>query len=241
MGLINTVDINNQSTYPLIVNRIDTTKYREGKIVIVDTARLLKDEFVFDSSSSPNKVIQTSFQGELLTVVPAEGAPVDNGAASMIDYTQVGTTNYTNVSSPDIDSITYAPRDGLQYLWVEGQDKTQTTITKYEKKSFNLFGDNALADLLVKDNSWVSQDIVYTDQQPLLESELLAINLTANYAVPDATTTLSSQSVTGGSTIVLSSNNVFYRYIGSNSTENISDALLLDATLWQHEGPASPS
>ena len=93
--------------------------------------------------------------------------PISNdGVASTIVYTEVGTPR-------DVGGLhtTYAPREDLLYVWVEGQDKTQTTITKYEKKSFNLFGDNAFADLLARDNSYKWREINYNDQQPLLESD----------------------------------------------------------------------
>ena len=290
------VDIENNSNYRLVLNRIDTTTYREGKIVIIDTARLQKDEYVYDSSGSSPVVRHTTYEGQLVSLeslIPAadfvvgvtapttifqgdtvqlgaggdvyayldadsiesstltsnpadyEGSPnwqrvtgqtpVDpNGVASAVQYTQVGTTNLSPIG------ITYAPRAGLQYLWVEGQDKTQVTVTKYEKKSFNLFGDNAFADMLVRDNSWVSKDIRYTDKQPLLESEVLAINLTAQYdlgALPSGTTHLTLAT----NDVVRDAGDAYYRYLGAGPTIAVASVNLSDTTLWRFEGSAAPA
>ena len=46
------VDIDNQSDYKLILNRIDTTREREGQITILDTYRLIKDDYKFKNGCS---------------------------------------------------------------------------------------------------------------------------------------------------------------------------------------------
>jgi hypothetical protein len=71
-------------------------------------------------------------------------------------------------------SLTYDVQDGLYYVWVDGQAGVKTTRTKYEQNSFNLIpGWNALNDALVKDMTYQWQEIFFTDQRPLLLSEVL--------------------------------------------------------------------
>ncbi|MCP3989260.1 MAG: hypothetical protein GY724_09315, partial [Actinomycetia bacterium] len=148
------VDINNHSPHDLILDRIDVSNFREGKITIIDSATLEKTEYVQTGS----QVVQTDFQGTLM--------PGDAVEVSYINYVQTGTTNYAVGAN-----IEYQTQDGQRYIWTEGQEKTRTDIYKYEKKSFNLIGFDW--DGLVADDSWKTHDIFFTDDQPLLESEAL--------------------------------------------------------------------
>jgi hypothetical protein len=80
----------------------------------------------------------------------------------------------TTLSSVDGDQFASTPHtlaEGLTYTWSEGQSKTSTTVTKYEKNSFNLFGFDW--DALVADNSYKYKTTVYTDGTPLLAGEAL--------------------------------------------------------------------
>jgi hypothetical protein len=157
------VDIDNRTGFDLVLNRIDTTTDRKGTITIIDTARLQKD--VYDISAAGG-VQHRVYQG----TVAAD--PVNNdGVVETINYTLQSTG--ADIAIGAGAETFYATRPDLHYVWVEGQALTKTTITKYEKNSFNLLGDNALADWLVGDNSWVSKDVEYTDKKPLLESETL--------------------------------------------------------------------
>jgi len=176
------VDIDNETSYDLVLDRIDTTTDRKGKITIIDTG----------ASPITKDVYETSASGVVLkhyTGVEATQPVNEDGVVAAITYT----LQSTGAAIAIVDGIEtqYEPREGLHYLWVEGQSKTKTTTTVYEKNSFNLFGDNKLADLLSKDHSWTSQDIVYTDKQPLLESETLEMEGTSglpSYANGDAYT-----------------------------------------------------
>jgi len=164
------VDIDNDSPYDLVLDRIDTTTNREGNITIVDSERLLKVEYKVDVGG----VVETTHAGTLVPGDPVDGidndgdGDVDDGQIPIIDYTVTGTATH-----PLTNDIWFYPEAGLYYLWTEGQEFTQTTVYKYEKKSFNLFGDNALADWLVGDDSYVWKTIEFTDEKPLLESEVL--------------------------------------------------------------------
>jgi hypothetical protein len=150
------VKIDNNSGYKLVINDIDTRKYREGKVTIIDSQRLSKDEYQYDGSQATHK----QFTGAL---VPANAA---TGEISKIAYTQVNA-----VISNDPNAFVFKVSAGSRYVWTEGQNKTKTEIRKYEKKSFNLFGDNAFADWLVKDKSYKWRSVEFTDKSPLLESE----------------------------------------------------------------------
>ncbi|NLE26938.1 MAG: hypothetical protein GX625_16665, partial [Clostridiaceae bacterium] len=153
------VDIDNNSSYDLILNRIDTTTERVGEITIIDTDTLRRVDYEVDA----DQVVETVSYGVLV-----ENATVEDGVISRIVYTVDHTTTH-GIN----DAIFYEPQDGLMYVWTDGQGATRTTVYKYEKKSFNLFGDNALADWLVADNSYKWREISFTDDYYLLFSESL--------------------------------------------------------------------
>jgi hypothetical protein len=113
-------------------------------------------------------VTRTIARGTLTPLNGSTATPDPNAVVTTITY--VEQSRVTGLTGP----LTYLPQQGLKYVWVEGQEKVQTTVSKYETKSFNLLGDNALADALVRDDSWKWRDIYFTDEQPLLESEVLA-------------------------------------------------------------------
>jgi Ca2+-binding RTX toxin-like protein len=164
------VAIDNESPFDLSLGRIDVTTNRVGKITIIDTARLQKTVYTMTA----NGVVTETFAGTANTQPPA-GDTSGDAVVTGITYT-LTTTNASSPTAVDANgaaSLSYAPRAGLQYVWVEGQAKTSTTVTVYEQNSFNLFGDNDFADLLSKDDSYVSRDVFYSDAQPLLESETL--------------------------------------------------------------------
>jgi hypothetical protein len=154
------VDIDNQSAYDLILNRIDTTKRREGKITIIDTARLQKVEYVVDGE----QVRTTTYQGTLAG---------DNGR---ITYAPIGSPQTSSLA----DDLFYEPRPGLRYVWTEGQEKSEVVTKTYQKKSFNLLGFDW--DGLVADTNLKSVQTVYTGEIPLLESEVLSRK--ADYRLP---------------------------------------------------------
>ncbi|MBW6493254.1 MAG: hypothetical protein K0B16_01635 [Burkholderiaceae bacterium] len=160
------VDITNASNYKLIVNRIDTTKDRVGKITIIDTARIgtgaadAKTEYLMSAGG----VTRTTYSGALATEVSGDDS------FARINYTLTDTA--TGLSG----TITYAPRAGLHYVWTEGQELTQTIITKYEQKKFNLVGGNtSFEDWVSKDNNYKWRKYEFTDPRPLLESEALTL------------------------------------------------------------------
>ena len=176
------VDIKNSSRYDLVLNRVDTTTDRKGKITIIDTGRgttIHKDVY----EVSAGRVEYKHYTG-----VEASQPINSDGVVAAINYTLQSTSDAGPVGSGV--ETTYATRAGLQYVWVEGQSKTKTTYTEYQTKSFNLLGDNSLADWLVKDaNITEGPTINYTDDQPLLESETLEVDGTSKvptYAVGSA-------------------------------------------------------
>src|SRR5690606_485740 len=133
----------NESNYDLIVNRIDTTTNRVGKITLIDTARIVdgpandeaKREYTIDAGGITERV----YDADLVEVVDGE-----DGNFSRILYS----LDHTNVHAADA-TVEYQTRAGLHYLWTEGQEKVTTTTYKYEKNSFNLFGgDTGFEDFL---------------------------------------------------------------------------------------------
>jgi len=164
------VDIQNTSNYKLIVNRIDTTKDRQGKITLIDTARIVdgagNDQSKFEYEYLAGAVLEKRYDGDLITTV--EGTD----SFSKISYTLSQTINHAPGAS-----VSFAPRAGLHYMWTEGQERVQTTVTKYEKSSFNLFGGGTgFEDWLATDNSYKWRTFVFTDGAPLLESEVQALD-----------------------------------------------------------------
>jgi Ca2+-binding RTX toxin-like protein len=203
------VDIQNESPYHLILNRIDTTKKREGKITIIDTARLQKVEYVVDGT----EVRETIYQG----------APSDDGSGiSRIVYEEVESLPHGLT-----DTIEYRPREGIQYMWTEGQEKTRVVLTKYEKKSFNLFGTDS--DWMVKDSSYKWQVTNFRDEYPLLESEVLA-------AEPD----YDLETLPSGTLVTLEAGQIVkdtqgnvYRYQGATATDfDLGTADYSDSSQW---------
>src|SRR5205085_9004185 len=159
------VDIQNDSDYKLILNRVDTTTNRLGRITIVDTGLLTKSVFEMTASG----IVESRYTGVLQTSTSISGS--GDAVVTGIAYTLVSGYPMTRAVGT---ALSYQPQVGLKYVWVEGQAKTSTIVTKFEKRSFNLFGDNGLADLLAADGGWEWRNVTFTDNRPLLESEVLA-------------------------------------------------------------------
>ncbi|MBC8509085.1 MAG: tandem-95 repeat protein, partial [Chloroflexi bacterium] len=171
------LNIDNQTDYKLILNNVDMTTKREGKIIIIDTGRDPIQKKIYtlyvDPGTGTEYIREETLNGTLVS------DPVENdGVVSKIEYTPDPANPTTDHNWGTV--LQYATRPNLHYVWTEGQEKTEVVVTKYEKKSFNLFGDNWFADLLVNDDSWVSQDTTYRDTKPLLESEAMGVEGDSN-------------------------------------------------------------
>ncbi len=155
------VNINNESNFDLYIERIDTSTNKEGRIQITDTstANLERIEYTY----SAGQVVETLYHG---AEVIEDGLPV-------IEYTQQGSPILHNVG----DTIEYDPVAGSQYVWVEGQEKTQTEVRYYVKKVFNLLGGGfGFEDSLASDDSYKWRTFAFTDETPLLESEYILVD-----------------------------------------------------------------
>ncbi|MGB0600487.1 MAG: LVIVD repeat-containing protein, partial [Rubripirellula sp.] len=173
--------VNNQSSYDLEFESIDLTGAEPGEIIITD---LLK--------GSDSTIHRTTYTGGVSSFGAASAATVEIGTLVCEAVNNPGTA-VTCPTDGNLESITqriaytadpalssatarntYQPVADSYYAWTEGQSKTETTVTKYEQKSFNLFGGGtSFEDFLSSDSGYTSRDIVYTDAQPLLESETL--------------------------------------------------------------------
>ena len=112
------VKVTNLSQYDLIINKIDVSKKRDGKITIIASDTLTKTVFTTDGT----QVTKTTYTGAV--------------SGNAINYTQSGNPTIYGLA----DAIEYAVQPNLHYVWTEGQEKTQVTTTKYEQNSFNLIG-----------------------------------------------------------------------------------------------------
>ncbi|MGB0360766.1 MAG: hypothetical protein ACPGEF_05085, partial [Endozoicomonas sp.] len=162
------VDIENNSGYELIMNDIDNRQYREGMITIIDSKQLTKDEYQYNGSGATH----TQYTGKL---IPAAGNDI-----ARVEYT------LQDSETGGVNSFVYQVADDARYVWTEGQGKTKTTVRKYEKKSFNLFGGNTdFDDWLAKDKSYKWETVEFTDKSPLLESESVLLDGDDDYSDSD--------------------------------------------------------
>ncbi len=160
------VNINNQSNYDLYIERIDVTKNKVGKIQITDTSTpdLERTEYTYNNG----QVTETLSYGSVTT--NADGLVT-------VDYVVQNAATLTHAAGATVE---YDPVSGSQYVWVEGQEKTQTEVKYYKKNTFNIIGGGTwLDDALVGDDSYQWRTFAFTDEKPLLESEAIVI-------VPDA-------------------------------------------------------
>jgi hypothetical protein len=229
------VDIDNQSAYGLILNRIDTTTFRKGSITIVDT------------SMSP--VTKTEY------LVTQEGIETTTFTATVnnpLSYAQSGAPVFALAGT----DVAYNPKAGLLYVWTEGQAFTTTTINQYDSNSFNLLGYDD--DNLAKDKQYpTSSTTVYTDGTPLLESESLvgdskmsADTSKLDYAVGELYTVDYSRvddkfvDVINGSSVIKyvgtdTTKGVIgngYGYIGPNAKVHLPDQDYTNTALWTDLG-----
>gem|GEM_PF-5747045 len=144
------INIQNSTSYPVILDSINTSKNRKGKITIIDSDLLKKTEYLYD----PNGVLETNWQG-----VSVQGR-TDYGSPTIVLHA-IGTP------------LTYQPKPGLQYVWTEGQTLDQTITETFQKKGFNLVGENFIADLLIADSQRVGDPVISLRGEPrrLLESQ----------------------------------------------------------------------
>ncbi|MFO0942485.1 MAG: hypothetical protein U0930_17240 [Pirellulales bacterium] len=165
------VNINNQSNYRLVMNEVDTTANRVGEVILIDSNLETKTVFSHSASGTTKTHYKVNQAQPFLTG--------SRGEVSGLNYQLIGTqSNLTAAQSlfyPGSDNqLTATANSGnLYYVWVEGQEKTKVEVRKFEKKSFNLFGDNAFGDLLVKDDSYVWKTVNFRDAVPVLESEVV--------------------------------------------------------------------
>ena len=215
------VDIQNDSQYDLVLNRIDTTTKRDGVITITDTATLQKVVYEVDGE----QIKETLYQGTF-----TEGGPA--GTTSRIEYEQVGEPLRHDPSDPS-DLIQYQPRDGLYYVWTEGQEKTTVVQTYYKKRSFNLLGFDW--DSLAKDENYEWRITTYRDAYPLLESEILAVE--PNY-VEEESPTEQLVTVETGQTVKTKSEvngeevDKVYMYQGPTGEIDLVNADYADTSKW---------
>ena len=210
------VNIQNSTPYRVIMDEIDTTSVRKGKITIIDSGLLSKKEYVVAGANVDEK----TYAGSLVGGQIVYGAP-------------------TTITRPIGSAMSYQPPP-VQYVWVEGQTLSQTIVRVYEKKSFNLIGDNFIADALVSDNSYVSEQIFPRgESRRLLESEVRELQGTpgvpvyANnkaYTLAYARRNDSVITVRPMTTLVRHTPNnrsgIVYRYIGA--TEKNVDLVAID-------------
>jgi hypothetical protein len=137
--------------------------------------------------------------------------------------------------------VVYLPEPDTYYVWTEGQEFTAIEVRKYEKNSFNLLGFDW--DDLVSDNSFVWQQVEYTDQKPMLESESLIAIADIPQSVKDQLyaldyITIENEKVrliTGVSQVRDVATNRVYIYKGPNNEATLlPQADFSDTELWEY-------
>ncbi|MGN7612778.1 beta strand repeat-containing protein, partial [Magnetococcales bacterium HHB-1] len=218
------VDIVNESTYALALDKIDVEKERVGKITIVDSTTLRRTIYTVVG----DQIEKTVKQGTLYT------PPANSDEVSSITYETVSSKNY------DLDdSITYQPSDGLYYVWTEGQEKTQTYYKLYRNSSFDL--GFVEVDAFAKDGEIEDESTEFRDQTPLLESELAVIMESGD--IDPGTVYRVDYEQRDDVTVKLvkdvsqvrdknSSSGPIYRYVGDTAQLELSKATFTDTSLW---------
>lgn len=157
------VSVTNDSDYNLVINGIDTTRKNEGKITIIDTAK------VNESNEKENKKTVYSYDGEKITVTSFTQEFDEEEELYRFEQDVDGDVEIA------ADHTVYTPQEGLYMIWTEGQATRTQHIDKYEKKSFNLLPDfipgaDNLNDWVVKDSKHVSHRKEVLDKTPLVKS-----------------------------------------------------------------------
>ena len=117
------IDINNESPYRLILNRIDTTKERKGRIEVINSANQTKVEYEVVSG----QIEETHSVGTLV-----EGNPI-TGEISTIHYQEMPSESHQFG-----DSIQYELPTGLHYVWVDGAERRLLTVKTYRIESLEI-------------------------------------------------------------------------------------------------------
>ena len=211
------VEINNNSSYDLILSEIDLASDQLGTITLIDTVTLEKTEYL----NYDDYVEQNNYTGALV-----------NGRV-------VYTLDQTTQHNPG-DILTYQPQLGRYYVWTEGQEATEVLIETYENKAFD-FGWFGEADALVKDEFKADSSFEFRDEKPLLESEVAVSEGEAElptYAIGDVLTVEYRRlddrnlSVFQNITKVLHNGMVFL-YIGANDEIILPKSDYSDTSLWE--------
>ncbi len=165
------VNIDNESTYGLVVNNVDTTKNRVGTVTITDTTELTQTVYTYNGGSG---VTLQNYNGAETFKTNAQGQQVP-----VITYTQQGSNQTVSMNT------SFQPTLGQLYVWVEGQASNVTTKTTYTSTSLNLVGNN-VDPLDWLSNSWDSTDgpfVQNVQQEPLLQSQGIVYASTSNSAL----------------------------------------------------------
>ncbi|MFN7333087.1 MAG: right-handed parallel beta-helix repeat-containing protein, partial [bacterium] len=157
------VQIDNDSPYRVHVGKIDTTKFREGRITIVDTTNPdapTKAEYIYLRNT--NQIQQLRYVGELVN--GPNGPTIDYG------------TPISNTTHGMSDNLQYELQAGLQYVWTDGmlgtyqQTKTITTDYGFWAEVAELFFGTDRTQ--IAGQSFTPE---FLDQRPTVESETLQV------------------------------------------------------------------
>jgi hypothetical protein len=242
------INVRNNSEFDLVFDGVDLAVSRPGQLVINDTSRLRKTEYIFASGT----IVETNFQGTLEDGRVLYAEITDPGGQIIHDTETLANIRSEFELSPEFANrdllrdtegrVYYQPTEGMYYSWVEGQAFSQVEVRKYEENSFNLVGANW--SFLVGNNDYKFRTVQYTDARPLLESELLldatelppfivdqdyglAFELVRNTQVPML------EGVTQVRDVRTSK---IYTWVGSNVPVELTSADFSDSNLWEDTG-----
>ncbi len=236
------VNIQNDTPYKVVLDEIDTTKNRTGKITVIDTDRIV---------GGVKRPLQTIYTINATGIQEAVAVGTLNNGR--ITYDTPTITQYA-----DNAVVNFLPEPGLQYVWVEGQTLSQITRETFQKKSFNLTGGifEGLDDALAADSTLINTEILARGEPKiLLESETRERQGTTgvpSYANNQAYTLSYVQKV---DTVIVARNNMtlvrnppaqstatVYKYVGpDNTTLDMATTNFADTNLWVNSGQSAAS
>ncbi|MBX2867971.1 MAG: hypothetical protein KTR18_04825 [Acidiferrobacterales bacterium] len=145
------VDIKNYTNFDLVLEGIDTTKDRIGKIIIIDSARLQKDEYVL--SAAGTGITHTVGIGSLVSQVDVANVTQDVTKVKHLQTVYLYTGSTASLVLPDQNYLDTS-------LWQPTSDSPDTFVAD----GINNF--TSVRSLEVVDNN-LGSTVVYADQTPV--------------------------------------------------------------------------
>jgi hypothetical protein len=190
------IDIQNETDYTLILNKIDTSRKNEGSVTIYDTKQVLNE-----ASELGSKVIYKYDMDSDTLNVDRYNVIIDDG---LYTYELDSQEEITNLSlRPDYEQPEYNPVEGMFAIWVEGQSTKSQIEDIYISRAFNLtpgwtsLGDR-INDALGPDYTHLSHTVTPTSTLQIVKSFGLYLPKSEDVDTTDWTTLVSNGVIVPG-------------------------------------------